>query len=55
MSVIMSVYSVQLIEVFCIVNVDRTLKILAYPLCSSSPEITVVCGKWEGPKRKSCC
>jgi hypothetical protein len=41
MSVIMSLYSMQLIEVVSIVNVDRTLKIVTYPVSSSSVEVTV--------------
>ena len=41
----MSVYSIQLNEVVCIVNVDRTLNIVTCPVASSSLEITVACDK----------
>lgn len=55
MSVIMSLYSMQLIEGVSIVNVDKTLKIVTYPVSSSSVEITVARDKWKGPKNVSCC
>jgi hypothetical protein len=37
----MTVFSIQLNEVVCIVNVDRTLNVVTYPVSSLSLEITV--------------
>jgi hypothetical protein len=51
----MSVYSIQLNEVVCFVNVRRTLNIVTCPVSSLSLEITVACDKWKGPKNNSCC